>query len=77
MLVRLIEVFWLAFYKASDFANLDNSDPLATWRDHHEIVEAVAARDLEDARNRLDNHYEGIARVIAHNKTNTSNGRIP
>ena len=29
-LTRLIDVFWLAFYKASDFVNLDNVDPIAT-----------------------------------------------
>lgn len=68
MLTSLIEVFWRAFYKASDFANLANSDPLATWRDHHEIVEAVAARDVERARKRLDEHYSGIMQVIETNK---------
>lgn len=75
-LVRLIEVFWLAFYKASDFVNLENTDPMATWHDHEAIVDAVEARNLEEVRNRLDSHYEGIARVIEHNKSNTSNGRI-
>jgi len=68
MLTALIEVFWRAFYKASNFANLDNSDPLSTWRDHHEIVEAIAARDVKRARKRLDEHYEGILQVIANNK---------
>jgi DNA-binding FadR family transcriptional regulator len=65
MLTKLIDVFWLAFYKASDFVNLENSDPLATWKDHHDIVEAVAARDVEAARARLDHHYHGILHVIA------------
>jgi len=68
MLNGLIEVFWRAFYKASDFANLTNSDPLSTWRDHHEIVEAIVARDIEKARTRLDEHYEGIKQVIDRNK---------
>lgn len=67
MLTKLIDVFWIAFYKASDFVNLTNPDPLATWRDHHEIVEAVAARDVEAARQHLDHHYHGILRVIAEN----------
>lgn len=65
MLSALIDIFWTAFYKASDFANLTNPTPLATWRDHHEIVEAIAARDVEAARRRLDAHYSGIQRVIA------------
>jgi DNA-binding FadR family transcriptional regulator len=68
MLTKLIDVFWLAFYKASDFVNLDNPSPLTTWRDHHEIVEAIAARDVEAARQRLDRHYQGIQDVIAKNK---------
>ncbi|MBY5757570.1 FadR family transcriptional regulator [Rhizobium leguminosarum] len=73
-LVRLIDVFWLAFYKASDFVNLENADPMATWRDHAAIVDAIEAKDLEEVRRRLDRHYEGIARVIANNKTSSNVG---
>lgn len=67
-LSALIDVFWMAFYKASDFANLANPTPLATWRDHHEIVEAIAAKDVDLARQRLDAHYSGIQRVLAMNR---------
>jgi len=69
MLSALIDIFWIAFTKASDFTNLDNESPLDTWRDHHEIVEAIAAKDVERARHRLDEHYRGIQRVIAKNRT--------
>ncbi|WP_224544515.1 FadR/GntR family transcriptional regulator [Mesorhizobium sp. CA16] len=69
MLSALIDIFWVAFNKASDFTNLDNPTPLATWRDHHEIVEAVAAKDVDMARSRLDDHYRGIQQVIAKNRT--------
>ena len=69
MLTSLIDVFWLAFYKASDFVNLANIDPLATWQDHYDIYAAVAARDVEAARSRLDQHYDGIARLLATRKT--------
>ena len=68
MLSALIDIFWSAFYKASGFANLTSPNPLATWRDHHEIAEAVAARDVEAARKRLRDHYSGIRRVIADNR---------
>ncbi|WP_245460072.1 FadR/GntR family transcriptional regulator [Mesorhizobium sp. M1B.F.Ca.ET.045.04.1.1] len=68
MLSALIDIFWIAFNKASNFANLENPTPLATWRDHHEIVEAVAAKDVERARQRLDDHYRGIQQVIAKNR---------
>jgi DNA-binding FadR family transcriptional regulator len=72
MLVKLIDIFWMAFYKASNFVNLENVDPLETWRDHHDIVEAIAARDAEAARQRLDHHYHGISRTITKNKETQS-----
>lgn len=74
MLNALIEVFWRAFYKVSDFANLANSDPMATWHDHHEIVEAIAGRDVERARARLDEHYQGIMQVIDRNRQTFQTG---
>lgn len=75
MLTSLIDVFWRAFYKVSNFANLANSDPMSTWRDHHEIVEAVAARDADRARARLDEHYRGIMQVVEENRQAATTGR--
>jgi DNA-binding FadR family transcriptional regulator len=72
MLSELIAIFWRAFYKASDFTNLENPDPVATWRDHHEIVEAVAARDVERARRRLDDHYASLSEVVLKNRLKLS-----
>jgi DNA-binding FadR family transcriptional regulator len=69
MLSALIDIFWSAFYKASGFANLTNPTPLATWRDHHEIVEAIAAGNVEAARQRLGEHYRGIQQVVAANQS--------
>lgn len=69
MLSALIDIFWMAFNKASNFNDLDNPEPLSTWRDHHEIVEAIARKDVEQARKRLDDHYRGIQQVIARNRT--------
>jgi DNA-binding FadR family transcriptional regulator len=65
MLIRLIEVFWLAFDRAADFFNTDNPNPMQTWRDHDAIVAAVARKDVEEARERLALHYHGIGNVIA------------
>jgi DNA-binding FadR family transcriptional regulator len=72
MLSALIDIFWTAFNKASNFNDLDNPNPLDTWRDHHEIVEAVARKDVEQARKRLDDHYRGIQQVIARNRVEPS-----
>lgn len=69
VLTRLLDVFWLAFHKASGFVDLANSDPLQTWRDHVAIVDAVERGDAAAARLQLDAHYAGIGRVIADNKT--------
>lgn len=68
MLSALIDIFWAAFYKASNFANLTNPTPLQTWKDHHDIVEAIADKDVEAARERLAAHYSGIQQVVAMNR---------
>jgi len=65
VLDRLIEIFWVAFHKASGFFRMTNPDPIATWRDHERIYEAVVARDAAEARVRLERHYEGIKRVLS------------
>ena len=72
MLSALIDIFWIAFYKASDFANLDNPNPLATWRDHQQIVDAIEARDVAAPGARLAAHYSGIREVVASNQPKTS-----
>ena len=76
MLSGLIEVFWLAFYKASDFVNLEKPNPMATWRDHHEIVDAVEARDLEEPATSRQSLRGDSRRDCAQQKiSNTFNGR--
>ena len=67
-LLQLMDVFWLAFFKAADDLTLDNADPVATWRDHDGIVAALAARDAQAARARLEQHYDGITRLLANNR---------
>ena len=67
-LLHLMDVFWLAFFKVAADLTLDNPNPVATWRDHHGIVDALAARDAAGARARLEQHYDGITRLLAHNR---------
>ena len=71
MLLKLLDVFWMAFHKASDWIDVNNPRPVNTWRDHADIVEAIAARDVEAARERLDHHYHGILEIIAENRDNS------
>ncbi|MBL8699726.1 MAG: FadR family transcriptional regulator [Alphaproteobacteria bacterium] len=68
MLSRMIEVFWLAFRRAAEFIDTENPDPMATYRDHEAIVDAVERRDAADARDRLARHYQGISTLIANAK---------
>jgi len=75
VMTRLIEVFWVAFYDTSRFADLSNPDPMRTWREHAAIVDAIEARDLAAARKRLEEHYAGIAQVIAYNQSAETEGR--
>lgn len=77
MLTALLEIFWLAFYKASGLADLGNPAPLDTWREHQSIVDAVAARDVPGARLRLDAHYRGIQDLVALNREKVTAGVQP
>ena len=60
ILLKLLDVFWLAFHKATNRADLRNTNPLSTYRDHLAIVEAIARKDVEEARKALDYHYSAI-----------------
>ena len=76
-LLHLLDVFWLAFFKAGEDLTLANPDPMATWRDHDAIVDALAARDAGAARARLDQHYDGITRLLALRNQNQSERKTP
>ncbi len=65
VLLRLIDVFWLAFHQASGFFDLANHDPVATWRDHAAILAAVERGDASLVRERLAQHYGAIAAVLS------------
>jgi len=67
ILDRLIAVFWQAFHKATRFFDMQNQDPMTTYRDHVEIVAAVRAGDAPRARLALETHYHGIGTLIALN----------
>jgi DNA-binding FadR family transcriptional regulator len=76
-LLHLLDVFWMAFFKASNDLTLSNPDPMSTWRDHAAIVDALAARDAQATRDRLDQHYDGIARLLARQSSKPSQKETP
>ena len=60
LLLKLLDIFWLAFRKASQQVDLDDPDPLVTYRNHVTIVQHVEKRDPVGARGALAHHYESI-----------------
>lgn len=60
MFLKLLDVFWQAVTKASQHITMLDPQPLQTYRDHVAIVEAVKAKNPENARKALDQHYDGI-----------------
>jgi DNA-binding FadR family transcriptional regulator len=64
MLLKLIDVFWVAVRKAAERLPLADPMPHKTYADHVAIVDALKARDVALARVALDHHYEGISARI-------------
>ena len=65
VLKGLIDVFWRTYNRAAQSIDLMNVDPLATYRDHVAIYEALAAGDAAAARVTIDRHFDGIRSLLA------------
>lgn len=61
MLLALIQTFWRVFYNVAGASRLETQDPMKTWEDHVEIVDAVASGNVAEAKKRLGQHYAGIS----------------
>jgi DNA-binding FadR family transcriptional regulator len=57
VLLKLLDTFWLTFHKAAKLTDLQDRDPMRTYRDHVAILEAVAAGEVAQVRLALDQHY--------------------
>lgn len=57
VLLKLLDTFWLTFHKAAQFADLQDRNPMRTYRDHAAILEAVVAGQVAQVRLALDQHY--------------------
>lgn len=70
LLLRLMDIFWEVFYKwevsykRAGLSSLYTGEPMATYRDHVAIVEALEKKEPDVAQTRMDSHYEGITRRI-------------
>lgn len=57
VLLKLLDTFWFTFHKAAQLTDLQDRDPMRTYRDHVAILEAVEAGQAAQVRLALDQHY--------------------
>lgn len=59
-LLKLLDIFWLTYHRASQVADIEDYDPIRTAEDHVKIIDAIGAGDLEGTRTALEDHYTGL-----------------
>jgi DNA-binding FadR family transcriptional regulator len=59
-LLKVIDVFWLAYHRTSTYANIEDREPMHTYQDHVAILDAVKTGDAQMVRNALEQHHWGI-----------------
>lgn len=64
MLVRLLDIFWQGFNKASHYGDIADDNPVWTYHAHQAVVDAITAGDVERAKVALDEHYAGLERRL-------------
>lgn len=60
MMLKLLDIFWMAFHRAFRQADLKNTDIELTFQNHKAILLAIMANDVSQARRALEQHYTGI-----------------
>jgi DNA-binding FadR family transcriptional regulator len=77
-LLKLLDIFWRTYQEAARSTDMRNPDLQGTYRDHAAIYEAVRKRDIEEARQALDQHYAGLVERLARIQARLQEaGRIP
>jgi DNA-binding FadR family transcriptional regulator len=64
-LLKMLDLFWLTFRSASQSTAIIDRNPMQTYQDHADILEAVLARDVARARAALTQHYHGLSGRLA------------
>jgi len=61
LLLKLLDIFWLAYHRAAVSADIQDPDPIKTYQDHAEMLAAVKARDVKRAKEAIETaHYTGL-----------------
>jgi DNA-binding FadR family transcriptional regulator len=63
-LIKLLDVFWVAFENVDIESITKDLDPVETLQDHQSIVQAVRAGDTSLARRRLRRHFSHLQKRI-------------
>lgn len=66
VLLKLLDTFWLTFRKATQLASHITWEPDAmnTYQKHQDIVDAIAAKDIDGARAALKFHYDDLSEKL-------------
>jgi len=64
VLLKVIDAFWLAYHKTSTRADIEDRDPMHTYRDHVAILDAVKDGDAARVRDALEHHHWGIIKRL-------------
>lgn len=59
-LLKLLDIFWKTYNRASRTDDIEDYDPMKTYRDHVGIVDAVEEGDAAAAKTALEKHYTGL-----------------
>lgn len=60
VLLKLLDIFWIAFHNAALEAVAQNTTPGQTYLDHAAILEAIKAKDAAQVRQAIDRHYGAL-----------------
>ena len=67
MLLKVVEIFWLAYAKATEkYGDINHPELVKIYENHVAIVEALEARDKTKALQAIDHHYEVAESYISH-----------
>ncbi|WP_189129413.1 FadR/GntR family transcriptional regulator [Wenjunlia tyrosinilytica] len=65
LLSELLDAFWDAFHRVRTDLAERHQDPRVTWRQHHEILDAVRSGDAAGAEDAVRRHFDDIRRRLA------------